>query len=287
MWCQFFGTEMFGAWVKVSFMNLSNNTMKVCSKCHISLARTSFCVDRKTKDGLFYWCRLCVSESRKRVTVTCGDCGFSWKMRTDNKFWTGRCKACARKQVALGNIATASRPKPIYRNNAKCRKYVETTCGVCGAAKMRRADMSWNGRCHSCASKESAKLDYVKKAMRQNGIAVMNRVGKLPHYGIGERRGTLANNWRGGITPENAKIRASDETKAWRIAVFERDDYTCQVCGDRGGNKHADHIKPFALFPELRFDVSNGRTLCIPCHRHHGALVFKGRITREASGLAA
>jgi 5-methylcytosine-specific restriction endonuclease McrA len=63
------------------------------------------------------------------------------------------------------------------------------------------------------------------------------------------------------------RIRLSPEYKAWRLAVFTRDDYTCQLCGVRGGVElHADHMKPFALFPELRFEVSNGRTLCAPCH---------------------
>ncbi len=74
--------------------------------------------------------------------------------------------------------------------------------------------------------------------------------------------------WKGGVTPIHQKIRTSLEYKIWRRAVFERDNYTCVWCGDdKGGNLNADHIKPFALFPELRFAIDNGRTLCKPCHK--------------------
>ena len=55
--------------------------------------------------------------------------------------------------------------------------------------------------------------------------------------------------------------------KQWRKDVFERDDYRCMSCGDRGVKLHADHILPFAYFPRLRFDINNGRTLCVDCHK--------------------
>ena len=57
------------------------------------------------------------------------------------------------------------------------------------------------------------------------------------------------------------------EQTCWRKAVFERDNYTCQICGVRGGKLAADHIKPYAIYKEDRWKLENGRTLCDPCHK--------------------
>jgi len=85
--------------------------------------------------------------------------------------------------------------------------------------------------------------------------------------------------WKGGITPENKKIRNSTEYREWRKDVFERDDYTCQICSVRGVELNADHIKPFSRFPKLRLELSNGRTLCVPCHSQTDT--YKGRINKK------
>jgi hypothetical protein len=74
-------------------------------------------------------------------------------------------------------------------------------------------------------------------------------------------------NWKGGITPENIKIRAKNEYILWRKAVFERDDWTCQKCGKRGLSINAHHIRNFSQYPELRFAINNGITLCKDCHK--------------------
>lgn len=85
------------------------------------------------------------------------------------------------------------------------------------------------------------------------------------------RSGKNNPNWKGGITPLNHKIRYSPEMKKWRQTVFERDNWTCQECGARSKKNsyiriEAHHKKPFAIFPELRFVVDNGLTLCKKCH---------------------
>ena len=81
------------------------------------------------------------------------------------------------------------------------------------------------------------------------------------------RKGEKSSFWKGGISLMNNKIRTSLEYRFWREAVFRRDNWTCVWCGVRGGIIHADHIKPFSLYPELRFALDNGRTLCVPCHK--------------------
>lgn len=80
--------------------------------------------------------------------------------------------------------------------------------------------------------------------------------------------GENAPGWKGGLKLKNIRIRNSLKYRLWRERVFKRDRYTCVWCGDsKGGNLNADHIKPFALFPKLRFLLANGRTLCVSCHR--------------------
>ena len=98
-----------------------------------------------------------------------------------------------------------------------------------------------------------------------------------------ERRAKISGpnswNWKGGLASVNEAIRKGYEYREWRTAVFQRDNYTCQHCGVRGVRLHADHILPFSTHVHLRFELTNGRTLCAPCHKKtptwgSGALQF-------------
>src|SRR3990167_640559 len=96
-------------------------------------------------------------------------------------------------------------------------------------------------------------------------------------------RGEKSYSWRGGTTPLVRLIRRCFKNRQWRSDVFERDDYTCVLCGKRGGWIEADHYpKTFsmifhenkitslemALECEEFWNINNGRTLCRKCHNN-------------------
>lgn len=97
------------------------------------------------------------------------------------------------------------------------------------------------------------------------------REGKLKSILRGKKRPELSGEnhwcWKGGITPENFRIRSSLEFELWRKSVFLRDNFTCQKCGQIGGKLHTHHINNFAEFPDLRLAIDNGITLCREHHK--------------------
>jgi hypothetical protein len=128
-------------------------------------------------------------------------------------------------------------------------------CLHCSAEFWRKPYDIANGDCKYCSRKCYLTAQKGKsKGLGKKGLA-----------------GELNPKWKGGITPMNKAIRNSREARTWRASVFERDDWTCQKCGRRSRKNNylrieAHHLRPFATFPQLRFEISNGLTLCKKCH---------------------
>ena len=85
----------------------------------------------------------------------------------------------------------------------------------------------------------------------------------LHNYGLAD----IVDNKLYITSPHGKRQRASKKYADWRTSVFERDNYTCQICGKRGEYLEAHHLKRWCDYPSLRFDVDNGITLCKECHK--------------------
>lgn len=97
--------------------------------------------------------------------------------------------------------------------------------------------------------------------MRHIGFKLSEETKKLMSI---QRTGPGNANWKGGVTEGVRLFRKSRRYQQWRRSVLARDNHTCSVCGNPAVVAH--HIKPVKQFPELRFVVENGISMCVKDH---------------------
>ena len=108
-----------------------------------------------------------------------------------------------------------------------------------------------------------------RQKIREKLIGNKNSEGKIGYW-RGKKNpytsGSNNHNWNGGKSHYRTIIKNLYSYREWRKKVFERDNYTCQICGKRGGNLHAHHIEAFAKNKNKWFSLENGLTLCKEDH---------------------
>ena len=130
------------------------------------------------------------------------------------------------------------------------------------------------GKKNNWATKENRqKLSEARKGMKFS-IEHRKKISE-------SRKGNKCHFWKGGRLSLNKQIRELFEYRLWRSDVFTRDDFICQHCGEKAGNLRAHHKKQFSeILDEYKiknideamncnklWDINNGITLCINCHR--------------------
>ena len=191
----------------------------------------------------------------------CPQCGMSFYRNNKNaKYCSARCKGVAQAQhtdyKAMGRLRKPRKSEP--KRNCTCKE-----CGVAFVYRSRRQ------YCDECTriGKHPQSVCVVC------GAAFEHRIKKktcsnacLNQYKAIRQRGPQSHRWQGGKTNSATLLRNSHEYTNWRNSVYRRDDYTCQMCFEKGGKLAAHHIRPFSKYPELRIDTTNGITLCWACH---------------------
>ena len=94
--------------------------------------------------------------------------------------------------------------------------------------------------------------------------------------------GNRSPRWNPELTDEDRHdLRVYPEYLEWRKTIYERDDYTCQTCDEKGGDLTAHHIKAYHKHKKLRTKLSNGVTLCKNCHDSYHRRYGKKNANRE------
>lgn len=207
-----------------------------------------------------YCSKRCMYDAQKKqVSIVCGTCGKVFEMskfKSENASRKGvpakYCSvACAHSNPDYrAAISKANQiPKPVTDRQRAIYDSSEWRERVGRQSKERWANPEMKSRMLSGIKRRSQSEKWRSAAHFQKGKA-------HPRY-----------------KPNSGKSQRSIEYqryeyKTWRKAVYERDNYTCQKCNKRGGRLEAHHIKPWSDYPEVRFDVNNGMTLCETCHAH-------------------
>jgi len=160
----------------------------------------------------------------------------------------------------------------VYRNKLG-KKYIEAgPCKQCGDMFLKQPCSKGEFCCKSCkASYENVNNGRIYPTGKNHPCYGVPNLGssnwmKLNNPG---KPGNLNPNWRGGGKRNEGShfYYRTDDWKKWRAKVFERDNYTCALCGQHGNKLEPHHIKRFSLYPDIRFDENNGITLCKKCHQ--------------------
>lgn len=225
-------------------------TIPKCIKCGSPISSTSYYYGSKK-------CQDCYFEDKKKKpkkgrtpNVECYLCGeplyrspSAIKKSKSKKFACSECRGEARKDIIKNNPkiykAMLKKAKKKGEENIHWKGGVKP-CPICGGEKGRYSSV-----CENC-------FEYPMGEDHWN-------FGK---QGLG---GEDHWNWQGGLTSENRRQRIKFKNTMQKT-IFERDDYTCQLCGKKGGYLQVDHIKDWADYPDLRFKEDNCRTLCMSCH---------------------
>jgi len=134
-------------------------------------------------------------------------------------------------------------------------------CSVCGSTfkRGRRTDNQW-AIAKYCSVKCLIKSKIGVPRPDAAKYLIKNRL---------RHKGKKHWNWKGGVTPYYYRLRQSARYISWRNKVYKRDKWTCRKCGKKCRSETivAHHKKSFHYFPKLRYNISNGITLCRSCHK--------------------
>ena len=266
---------------------------KKCTCCGRELPLSEF-YKKKLKSGNYSYrsrCKECYkNEGKERHTKICEHCGKEFKTREKHqRFCSNKCNGEYRnKQIT---VICSNCNKEFKVSQYKYEEFIKGNhTSICCSNECR---YEYYGKTH----KKENHWRYDKtitEEMREEGYYehTCKKCGKIFRSNnmiqdfCSHSCATVGKNnpkYNSNLTDEEReKGRNIEGYKEWRKQVYERDNYTCQCCGEKGhGNLVAHHKNGYNWDKEHRTDVDNGVTLCEDCHKEFHEIYGKGNNTEE------
>ncbi len=191
--------------------------------------------------------------SRYKVDVLCGVCGETRNVYYRSVLKAGHtiCLKCINKQNGKHLIEGSKYGRLTVITSSKNTGYSICRC-ECGNIIEKYNTYLLAGSVKSCGCLKKESFKNTRKV-------------KGSEHGM----------WKGGVSSEREAHMSRKEYKDWRVAVYERDNYTCKKCSNKGHMLNAHHIESYKHSPEKRICVDNGITLCYECHMQFHAIYGK------------
>lgn len=145
-----------------------------------------------------------------------------------------------------------------------------------GKTHFKKEMMPWNKGKRGYKVKPCSEERKIKIGLGNKGKIVSKEAKKKIGLASRGRKNPMVSKIMKGRTGENHPRWIKDRTKLkksggrrnraydyWRRQVLERDNWKCRIANqDCKGKLVAHHILPWRDFPELRYKINNGITLC-------------------------
>ena len=254
--------------------------------------------EKRGKSNSVFWTCVCDCGTRKDVS--------GGSLRRGESTSCGRCKIKDLTGQRFGRLVVI---RDVGRKNGKVVWECLCDCGKYTSISSNRL-MTGNTKSCGCLASENLEGERYGKLLvirrtdeRSNNQVVWECLCDCGNYknvntgslGSGNTKSCGCLQYPSGTDSYNYKPHLTDEERMknryqlygnnmvnWRTNIYTRDNYTCQTCGgNQGGNLNAHHLNGWNAFPEQRFDLDNGVTLCTDCHKEFHSQYGYGDNTRE------
>lgn len=260
---------------------------KICSKCKELKPLDAFEKSNSCKDGHRGTCKQCRQEQKnKKHQLQCEVCGEKFtSSRKEAKYCSEKCQHLARRNRVKVKCSYCGKELEVIKSKADSQEYFYCN-QQCRTEHLKTIMKGTNNpnfnkvkyNCDGC-NKEIYIKPYKIKSQKHifcSEECYTKNIGKF-------YKGENNSNWNKNLTSEERELkRRYPKYYEWRNKVYERDNYTCQICGSsKSGTLIAHHLNGYNWDIEHRTDIDNGITLCTRCHNEFHNKFGCGNNTKE------